>query len=83
MCAKARTIKEAAEECAARLTEKDKEALRAHIGYTHHHFGYGLYPRNHYSYLLRCKDPEFPIWNRDSLSPAKTVCYAFTPEVFI
>ena len=31
MCAKAKTIEEAAVECAARLTEKDKEALRSHI----------------------------------------------------
>jgi len=70
MCAKAKTIEEAAVECAARLTEKDKEALRSHIGYSHHHFGYGLYLRNHYSYLLHNIDLEYPVWDGDSLSPA-------------
>ena len=49
---KARTCEEAAVECAAALSDEDIAYFRLHIGYTHHHFGYGLYLRNRYSYLL-------------------------------
>ncbi len=48
-----KTYKEAAIKCAAALSDKDKEYIRLHIDYTAHHFGYGLYLRNHYSYLLK------------------------------
>ena len=49
---KATTFEEAAEECVAELTPEDIESIRMHIDYTHHHFGYGLYLRNRYSYLM-------------------------------
>lgn len=52
MESKAKTYEDAAMECAAKLSDEDIEFFRMHIGYTYHHFGYGLYLRNQYSYLL-------------------------------
>ena len=49
---KATTFEEAAQECVAALTQKDIDYFRMHIDYNHHHFGYGLYLRNRYSYLM-------------------------------
>ncbi len=49
---KAQNYDEAAAECVSALSAKDIEYFRLHIGYAHHHFGYGLYLRNRYSYLL-------------------------------
>ena len=49
---KAKNYEEAAAECISALSAEDIEYFRLHIGYTHHHFGYGLYLRNRYSYLL-------------------------------
>ncbi len=49
---KARNYDEAAIECAKELTSEDIECLRMHIGYIYHHFRYGLFLRNRYSYLL-------------------------------
>ncbi len=48
----AKNYEEAAAECVAALSAEDIEYFRLHIGYSHHHFGYGLYLRNRYSYLL-------------------------------
>lgn len=49
---KAKNYEEAAVECVLELSADDIEYFRLHIGYTHHHFGYGLFLRNRYSYLL-------------------------------
>lgn len=48
----ARTFEEAAAECAARITDEQKQFLRLHLNYIYHHFGYGMYLRGHYHYLI-------------------------------
>ena len=48
---KANSYEEAAIECAAALSQDDIENLHFNISYVH--FGYGLYLRNRYAYLLK------------------------------
>ncbi len=63
MSDKAKNIQEAAMESAASITDDDKRYIQLHIGYSYHHFGYGLYLRNQYSYLL----DNVSDWSRDEL----------------
>lgn len=60
---KAKSFMDAAKECAEKLSKEQKNFFQLNIGYTNHHFGYGLYLRNHYSYLLEYEN-EF---DRDSI----------------
>ena len=64
MKAKAKTYEEAAIECAKELKAEDIEYLRLYICYDYHHFGYGMYLRNTYDYLLKDNFCDF----RDDLS---------------
>ncbi len=50
-----------AEECVEKLDDSTIEYFKMHIGYTHHHFGYGLYLRNKYVDRVECN------YERDSL----------------
>ncbi|MGN0619683.1 MAG: DUF4116 domain-containing protein [Ruminiclostridium sp.] len=63
MTEKAKSFMEAAKECAEKLSKEQKRYFQLNIGYTNHHFGYGLYLRNHYSYLYGIEN-EF---DRDSI----------------
>ncbi len=51
MTEKAKSYMDAAKECAEKLSEEQKNFFRLNIGYTNHHFGFGLYLRNRYFYL--------------------------------
>lgn len=77
----AKNYEEAAAECAAALTDDDKKNLHLHIDYSYHHFGYGLYLRNHYQYLLDDKLIEvLGDIIRDGLG--ESIFYLMLPMVF-
>ncbi|MDD6489780.1 MAG: DUF4116 domain-containing protein [Clostridia bacterium] len=78
---KAKNYEEAAAECAVALTDEDKKNLQLHIDYSYHHFGYGMYLRNHYMYLL--DDESLEIWGEiysDGLG--ESIFYLMLPIVF-
>lgn len=66
-------LEQFADECAENLSEEDIEYLKLHIAYFHHHFEYGLYLRNKYSFKIDF----FP---RDLLSYA--IYIRILPKVF-
>ena len=58
-------IEQTVEDAYSKLTEKDKQTLLEHPDPVDHHFGYGMYIRNHY---IHGKELSFPVPFADSLS---------------
>lgn len=79
MYAKVKTFEEAAAECAAMITDEQKRYFQFHLDYIHHHFGYGLYLRNHYSHLIY-DTPEYENIDRDSVG--EKIYYLMLPIIF-
>lgn len=77
MSGKAKTFEEAAIECVAKLSDEQKRYFQLHIDYSHHHFGYGLYLRNQYFYLLH--NSTYFI-DRDSIG--ERIYYLMLPLIF-
>lgn len=77
MSEKAKTFEEAAIECAAKISDEQKRYFQLHIDYSHHHFGYGLYLRNQYFYLLQ-NTTEYI--DRDSIG--SKIYYLMLPIIF-
>ena len=58
-------IEQTFEDAYSQLTEKDKITLLDHPDPADHHFGYGMYIRNHY---IHGKELSFPVLLADDLS---------------
>ena len=58
-------VKKTAEDAFSKLSKKDKKALLEHPDPVDHHFGYGMYIRNHY---IHGKELPFPVAFADDLS---------------
>lgn len=58
-------IEQTVEDAYSKLTEKDKQTLLEYPDPVDHHFGYGMYIRNHY---IHGKELSFPVPFADSLS---------------
>ncbi|MGN1402813.1 MAG: DUF4116 domain-containing protein [Ruminococcus sp.] len=80
MSERAKTYEEAAVECASKLTDEQKEYFQLYLSYTYHHFSYGLYLRNHYSYLLSDDSVFFGRFIRDDIG--SKIYYLMLPVVF-
>lgn len=60
-------IEQTVEDAYSKLTEEDKQTLLKHPEPVDHHFGYGMYIRNHY---IHGKELSFPALFADDLSAA-------------
>ena len=58
-------IEETVEACLTELSDEDKKDLLDNPDPIDHHFGYGMYIRNHY---IHDKDLKFPVDSADYLS---------------
>ncbi|MBR5944331.1 MAG: hypothetical protein IKZ94_05220 [Lachnospiraceae bacterium] len=58
-------VDETVKDAVSKLTEADKKALLENPDPIEHHFGYGMYIRNHY---IHGKDLSFPVTFADDLS---------------